>query len=407
MRKEQQTKMKAAKHYLSEHRKVATAVIIGLLLLGITARFSLVWRGYNFDFESWLIIGDIVKNGQNVYAETWRYPYGPVWATMLGGLRHLSFMFEQPDLAFRYLIIAVLTVADIGIWALLKKYFGYIVAFAFFLCPASIIITGFHNQIDAMAVLFALTGTAIYGKQTRKITRRNVIGLLMIGVSLATKHLFFMFPLWLAIRQKGWKQKITIVVIPVLFFLLSFAPFWGGAAENITNNVFLYKSFNNAPFWYMLVPRFLQNILSPAILFIGALLVFGFTTRKRPIIETTLVYTLVLVVFSSAIANQYLITVLPAIIVFYNHIFGVYIAYSTLLLAISPVGLHSAKLAQKLPSFIVDPINKGHLRSYDWVIVILALGLFWNLFANKLKRRAGHIVKWINQEFKFQLRSLK
>lgn len=392
--------------FVAGHRYFLLVIASVLLAAGIIARFSLIGRGHNFDFDSWVIVGDIVKNNDNVYNETFRYNYGPVWFTILGFLRSAAeALSSSPDLLYRYFIIATLTVIDIGLWLVLKKYFGYVVAFIFFLNPISIIITGYHHQFDNLAILLALIGIAIFGKVSSRITRRHYLGLLFLGFSLVTKHIFFTFPLWMAIRQPGLKQKALVLALPLTVFALCFLPFWGTGSEGIIKNVFLYKSFNNAPFWYMMVPSFLQGILTPQVLFYGSLLLFGFICRKRPLLESVLMYTLILVVFSPAIANQYLAIVLPAVAAFFNIFFAVYMVYASLFLAISEAGLHSSSLVQKMPNKIISPINQNFIRTYDFLIVVLALGLFWQLWGEKILRTGYLLVQWIKQEIKFQVRS--
>lgn len=393
--------------YLQTHQRAALIVTAVLFLIGVVARYSLAWRGYNFDFESWLMIGNIVKDGGNVYFETWRYPYGPVWATILGLLRHVSMLFSSPDIAFRYIVITFLVLVDVGIWAILKKYFGTFIAFVFFLSPISIIITGYHNQIDAMAVFIALLAVIVYGKEAKQLTKKHILGLFILGLSLATKHLFFMFSIWLAIRQEGWRQKCIVAAVPVLVFGLSFLPFWSLGGDDIVNNVFLYKSFNNAPLWYAIVPKFLQGILTPSVLFYGTLLIFGFITRKKSLLEAALIYTLVLVIFSSAVANQYFVTVMPAVAVFYNHLFGVYLLYTTLFLFISPAALHISRIVNNMPAVVIEPINKDHIRTYDVLIPLLALGFLWIYQSKAITRFAKVISTWSKKEYKEQVKLLK
>ncbi len=54
------------------------------LLAGITLRFVIMTLGHNFDFDSYCIVGELAASGKNIYANTGRYNYGPVWFTLLG-----------------------------------------------------------------------------------------------------------------------------------------------------------------------------------------------------------------------------------------------------------------------------------------------------------------------------------
>ncbi len=54
------------------------------ILAGVAIRFLFMQAGYNYDFESYCVVGDLAAAGKNVYANTHRYNYGPVWFTLLG-----------------------------------------------------------------------------------------------------------------------------------------------------------------------------------------------------------------------------------------------------------------------------------------------------------------------------------
>ncbi len=79
---------------------------IVILLGGFIARLWAASRGHNFDFESWLIAADISSHGGNIYAETSRYIYGPVWFLLLGMLWPIARLFSDSALAFHYVLAA-------------------------------------------------------------------------------------------------------------------------------------------------------------------------------------------------------------------------------------------------------------------------------------------------------------
>ena len=396
--------LKNIQHYLSSHQKPRLALVIGLLTAGVIARFGVMQRGFNFDMDSWRIVADILNHHGNVYAETYRYNYGPLWFGLLHVFDRVASFTPNPYHFFRYFLVGFLILVDLGVWALLKKQFGYIVAFLFFLNPISIIITGYHNQFDNFAILLALAAVMIYGRATGGLTRRKLAGLALLGISIMTKHLFFAFPLWLAVKQKGWKEKLVTLLLPIAIFLVGFVPFLAHGRAGIVHNVFEYASFNNAPFWFAALPPFLHVILGFKLLFFGALFVFAFVVRKLPVLESLLMYTLVMVIFSPAIANQYLVIAAPAIAVFFNAFFGLYMAYSGVYLAIDAAGLHSQHLNNVLPGFVKMPITQG-MRSYDVLILLLAFGLAWHFWKEHIKQGARFIGRWVRDEIKFQLKT--
>ena len=89
-----------------------------VLLFGIGLRFSLVNLGHNFDFDSYLIVAKIVDSGENVYASTGRYNYGPVWFYILHLIYEITL---KNDVAFRFLLVVFLSSVDLAIFAILSS----------------------------------------------------------------------------------------------------------------------------------------------------------------------------------------------------------------------------------------------------------------------------------------------
>ncbi|HYG83256.1 MAG TPA: hypothetical protein VD907_00055 [Verrucomicrobiae bacterium] len=350
--------------------------LIGVTLLGgIALRFIAMQFGHNFDFQSYTIVRDIMLSGGNVYAETARYNYGPVWFSLLGFFGWLATLFNNPEF-FRLFIVAVLTLTDIGIALLLKKKFGLAAFVVFFLNPVSIVITGYHNQFDNLALLVGLLGLAIMPDDSvRQFQRRHVYAALLIGVSLCIKHLFFVLPLWLFIRGATLKIKLFMAGVPVAVFLLSFVPFWAEGQAGIMQNVFLYKSFANAPLLNIIFsPEFVRWI-HPTVLVVAALAITGILTRRLPIFDAAMWYLLVLVAFSPAIANQYLAIAMPAVAGLGVLFFLPFIALAGLLLVVtSRNGLSIQRFIDNIPPDVVKYLTEN-ARNGQYRLIILSLFL--------------------------------
>jgi hypothetical protein len=370
-----------------------------LFVLGIALRFYLIRRGHNFDLDSYHVVANVIEKGGNVYKETNRYNYGPLWFYCLLAIQKLSnAMANYPD-AFRYLLVGLLSLVDIGIFSILYKKYGKLPAFLFLLNPITIIITGYHNQFDNLALFFGLYGVLVYEGNGKEKTSNKLIGLLLIALSLITKHLLFLFPIWIAIKERRFVWKFAAILIPFGLFLLSFVPFWSVGHGGIVDNVFGYKSFNNMPFYHLFVPG-LFNFITPFQLLLVALLFFGFFFRKRPLLESLLLYTLVLVIFSPAIANQYLAIAVAAASVFVNPFFILYAILSTGYLAADVAGLHSMAAQQHLPGWLL--YSKAGSHVYDPLIFTLFLGFIYAVWKEKLTTAVKKSASWISQEFKAQ-----
>ena len=125
-----------------------TALAMVVLLVGLLLRLVLPFRGFNYDIESWKIAADIMAHGGNVYGETGRYNYGPIWFHILHGLDVIPGTGFGEFFAFRYKVAAFLTCVDVAIFVILLRRFNVLVAALFFLSPISIIITGLHSQME-------------------------------------------------------------------------------------------------------------------------------------------------------------------------------------------------------------------------------------------------------------------
>ena len=116
----------------SAQNKIRNPGVFLLLVLagGVAARFWVGRFGVNFDFDSYRIVVDLVQHGQNVYAGTTRYNYGPIWFNILNLLDWLA---GHEVHRFRLVLTSFLTLADIGIFWVLWGRYGQWLAAIFFL----------------------------------------------------------------------------------------------------------------------------------------------------------------------------------------------------------------------------------------------------------------------------------
>jgi hypothetical protein len=180
--------------------------------------------------------------------------------------------------------------------------------------------------------------------------------------------------------------------LPLAVFLLAFVPFWRGGSHGIIEHVFKYRWITNAPLWHAIALGPLRTLVSPYAVFFVALAGFGWASRRRSAFDGVLLYSIVLVAFSPAIANQHLTIPVAAIAAFPNIWFGVYTAYGALLVTVSQDGLRSATVAHHLPIWIVAPLMTWP-RAYDPVIPLLCAGLVWMFWRDPILATVHHIVR--------------
>lgn len=315
---------------------------------GVIIRYILMSLGHNFDFDSYCIVGELASAGKNIYANTTRYNYGPVWFTVLGLFWKAASYFEHSILLFRCLIVGTLTLTDFFLAKLICRIAGTFWGLIFFLNPISLIITGYHNQFDNLAVLIGVSAVLFIKDSCSdsKIKPADLYGTVLLSLSLITKHIMWAFPLWLLLNTKiNPRKKVLYAFVPPLLFLLSFTPYWSEGVHGIISNVFLYKSFNNFPLFALRIINYLgvsiplqEYICLPIF---GLLMLAGALLFRRESIDNSfLLYTIALVCFSSAIANQYLAIPCMAVILIFRNKSALYLCTGLVYLSCSSDGLH-------------------------------------------------------------------
>jgi hypothetical protein len=399
--------------YIENLRLVSHALLISTILLtGIFLRMALTLYGHNYDVLSYRIVADIMLNGGNVYAETGRYNYAPIWFLTLRVLDLLpSFGFDAL-VALRTKVAALLTLTDVGIFVFLLQRYGLRIATLFFLNPISIIITGYHSQFDNVAIFVAIISVSIMDRgdqrDATKTRWRWALGLVGLGLSLCIKHVLFMFPFWLALKEQNWRRKILIIAVPIAIFLVSFAPYWNVGHDGIIHNVFQYRSFQNGPLWYMILPHVLYELLPKTGLFIVALALLGIAMRPARRFDSLLVYLVAVVVFSSSLANQYLAIPVVAIAVMWNTQFRIYTFIVTIFLLLHGDGLGIVSSSHSVLNLYGYPAQ----LFYGISAAVLGAGLAIELLDKRWHRAASFLwqaivgsLSWMKKESIHQIRT--
>jgi hypothetical protein len=314
-----------------------------VLAAGLGARFWCATLGHNYDLDSYRIVADLMAAGKNVYAGTDRYNYGPVWFNVI---HLLDWLAGHDAKIFRWLLVGVLSAADAGIFFVLRQKFGVRAAVFFFLNPVSIIITGYHNQFDNVAVLLGLAAVLVYGDDhDAPLNRRKWQGLFLLSLSLMTKHVFFLFPLWLAVKQRGFWQKVLVVIVPAAIFLAGFIPYWPAGHQGIMDNVFAYHSHESKLFYNFFLPAMVTWMFDSRTVWMALIIIFALVCRRRPSLESLLIYTGLLVATSPATTNQYLAIPIAMASAFPNPLFWLYSFASTVHLCTDSAAPHFGKYA--------------------------------------------------------------
>lgn len=388
------------------------------LVFGFAARIYAARLGFNFDMDSWGFIAKIMNQDQEIYSEAGRYNYGPIWAYILHFLEPLTVPLTGGPFnyhTFHWVVAGFLSFADLAIACLLRAAFGTPVALVFYLCPITILITGFHSQFDNLAVLLGL-GSWIILRSSKKQNHTGwfLFSAVLMGLSLITKHILAFFPFWILFWPEAGtlKRRAAYFFISIGLFIVSFVP-WAIHPQSlhwIIINVFHFESRPATA----LFPRLLDLIIPAAtvqdllksvpilsgikLVWLALLMLIGRSAvlrkQKGQSIELYFIYLLAFVALAPGATDEYLVIPMIAIALHYkNPLAWLYMLVGSVavLFSFNNVG----GLAPYL--YLGNWMDKSGLRHYHaliWLLLLLLSALYGiNPLKNlQLKRRTAALL---------------
>ena len=352
----------------------------GTLAIGIGARLWAQSLPGNWDFGQWLNVSAAVLDGQDPY-DTYGYNYPPPWLLTLTAFRALS----SSEQSFRLLITVLLIAADITIAILLTKRGYLLAACLFFLSPITIAISGQHQQVEGVAVALALAGALVLtGSSGERVSKREWLGAILLGLSLAFKPVFLLLPLWFALQKAPTVVRLVRLLVPGLVFSVALATaFLAYPASTVVSKVLGHGGANNSPFVNTFIPQqiapwFLDN-QGGKVVFLVLLAAAGILFRLLPPFELALVYSITALVFSWAMVNQYLATPMAAVAIYLNAGFLIWLLLSSLYLGGDQAALNIPGLNQIQPHILLE-WNQVMQDLFPWLLLgwILLVAKRWN-----------------------------
>lgn len=300
-------------------------VFVSVALAGVALRLLVSCLGHNFDLDSWNIAANLMSAGKSVYASTSRYNYAPAGLVLIALAKWLALVLGSPSVqTFHFLFALFLSVADVIIGLFLLRRAGLSAACFYLLNPVSILITGFHSQIDNLALAAGFASWLLLDKDK---PARDYASAVLLGLSLAIKHILVFFPLWLLLagHKRSLRTRVlyaTIAYSIPIVMLAGYALIHPGSLPGIQANVINYRGWGfygtgilpmmglaiQTTFRGATLPPF----ASPTLFFaMGMLLVGSLVVWKRPG-ASFYVYLVALTLFTPTITDQYLIIPLIA-----------------------------------------------------------------------------------------------
>lgn len=339
---------------------------------GIALRLFAALAGDNYDMQSWWIASEAFTHGESIYAATHRYNYGPLWFSILGGLRYIS-AFTGPDTITRLhlFITGFLSLVDLGLAMYIMRRTSSVYAAAlFFLNPISILVTGYHVQFDNFAILLGLISWQTFssGRDRRSL----LVAGALLGASLTTKHIFSIFLAWLPFLTsiRTAPQRLAYGALAFFLFAVSFTPwiYEPSSREGIVANVLRYVSTEGHSLVAFIATPF-QAPQRP--IFVIALAAFGplFIRLQKAQRIAPLIYLLLLTALSSGMARNYLAIPLATLAIFSRCAASwayLFIATAALVTATPSLGVFEVALSLTGWTFI----------TYELVQLILLIATF-------------------------------
>ncbi len=275
--------------------------------LAIRAVFASSLAG-NYDLDSWRIVVNILRRGGNLYLETGRYNYSPLWAGILavldrvGGALGLSLV-----QMVRLFLLAVdgataLLIRAIALQRGWSQRRALSAALLFFANPVSVIVSGYCGTFDNLSIAFLLLALLLAAR--RPAGQVAVSGAL--SLSLLAKHLTWFHPLIFALRRERPRLSWPAALAPYAVFAASFLPFWSGR-EGIRSHVFGYRGLDEP---YGTEPlRFVRWLPreTTTVLLVAAALTAAVLLARVEMPRASLILTLVLLIFAPGICPYYFV----------------------------------------------------------------------------------------------------
>ena len=255
----------------------------------------------NYDTESYGIVAGIVRHGGDIYRETSRYNYSPLWALAVTGAEAvaraagvsttavLGLLLLAGDIATAVLVYRLARRRLSGTAAALSALF-------FFANPVSILVSSYHLQFDGLAIL-ALLGAILLSERGRDLPAAGALTL-----SLLIKHVAALHPLLFRRRPGG--RGLLPVILPYLGFAAAFLPYLASWRE-IAQQVLLYRGVtgNYGIEALVLLPGVPDWV--PVPIFFAAVGVALYRLRDTELERASLLLFLVVLVFAPGFGRQY------------------------------------------------------------------------------------------------------
>ena len=306
-----------------------------VLIIGLAVRLFLAFVvPPAYDIWAWQEYANYWKTGhlspyQN-FETVPSFRYSPFWFFFVV----LSSLFSQSTgLSFGFSIRLPIIIADLFLlWVIarsckklnLNKKTSLIIVAGFFLNPVSLLTSGLYGQFDNFSVLFALLA---WYAGSFTVKNRSFLSFLFLTLSIAAKHFTVMLVPAFAYLQKSWLKKLLVLCAAPLLFFVSILPFAGlDGILTIVQRLFQYNLHAGYWGWSGVICRsilfftHIDLIQEPwfkyldhfnSLLYFGILIASYWITKQFDLLDSILIVFLIFYSFTTQIAPQYTIWIIP------------------------------------------------------------------------------------------------
>ncbi len=295
-------------------------ILVGFAIMAFLLRAIIAFSFYGtYDVNSYQLVAHLLSAGKNVYIETTRYNYTPLWMFIIYLINHVS---EFLGIPFSSLIKLPIIICDVGIGLILFKLAGganlekrFAVVFLYWFSPIAILISSYHGQFDSIWILFALL--SLYAWDTKRGLSNTFLS---IGIAIKFVPVIFL-PAYL-VRLKSFQTKLKFALIALVPSVIITLPFFLATPSAVIRNVINYRSEYGIYGMSLILDtlskvndllhkiNYYYKVSNGVILFI-AILLTALITSKKGISHALTLIVLTFFVISSGFAIQYLLWLLP------------------------------------------------------------------------------------------------
>lgn len=212
-----------------------------LIIIGLALRMVLATTtAGNYDAISYGIVVDVLERSGNIYAETHRYNYSPLWSYLLLAMSYVAAALSLPLAVVVRTSLAVLDVCNALLIGSIARSRSATVLYL--LSPVAVLIVGYHGQFDTLAASPLLTILVL--QHRKRLGWRSLLALGSLAILIKHNTVFAVWTLFVMLLPLH--QAILLMAAATIPFLLSFVPYLPDGAPGIVQNVVLYDGINGS-----------------------------------------------------------------------------------------------------------------------------------------------------------------